>query len=128
MKTVKLLPCAHCGDDDVMLLRTIHDNTIFWHVECRNCGMKTTEYPESLPTVNDTVDHIIGFMDDTIDTAVGVWNTRSTCASPSAGIELEGKSNDELVAIAKECQDVLGRKAMKLLERMKEIMEEDNNG
>ena len=127
MRTVKLSRCAHCGDKDVMLLRTIHDNTVFWHVECRNCGMKTTEYPESLPTVNDTVDHVIGFMDETIDTAVGVWNTRvESC--PSASIELEGKSNDELVAIAKECQDVLGRKAMKLLERMKEIMEEDNNG
>jgi len=126
MKTVKLLPCAHCGDDDVMLLRTIHDNTVFWHVECRNCGMKTTEYPESLTINPDTVGNVIGFMDETIDTAVGVWNTRvESC--PSAGIELEGKSNDELVAIAKECQDVLGRKAMKLLERMKEIMEEDNN-
>ena len=130
MKT-KLLPCAHCGSDDVHLVREVRDNVVSWRVMCRTCGMSTEAYPEK--DYDEDVayvehDKVVELMDASTDCAVTVWNTRAeSCAKSSACLDLEDKSNDELVAIAKECQDVLGRKAMRLLERIRETIEEDSD-
>ena len=125
----KLLPCAHCGSNDVHLVREVVNDVILWRIACRDCGMSTARYPEMKKAHADSwVEHdeAIELMNASIECATTVWNTRAENC-PSASLDLEEKSNDELVAIAKECQDVLGRKALRLLERMKEIIEEDNN-
>lgn len=134
----KLLPCAHCGSDDVRLMREVcTDGSITWSVSCHDCGVSTCGYPETgydekgkLEESYTPVSYadVLTRMEDAVDTAVTVWNSRAdSCTKSSACLDLEDKSNDELVAIAKECQDVLGRKALRLLERIKETIEEDSD-
>ena len=72
---VNLLPCAHCGDDDVHLIRTVHDNVVYWHVECYGCGMRTNDMPESM-TYNYDYHNCCHDITDTIDCAVDIWNRR----------------------------------------------------
>ena len=153
MKPIKLLPCAHCGSGDVRLMRNVNeDGSATWNVSCHDCGISTCSYPETgydeqgnceEPYTPVPVDDVMIRMEDAINSAVTIWNTRAEGSStktsaespfessaescPSARLDLEGKSNDELVAIAKECQDVLGRKVINILKRIHEVMEDKDD-
>lgn len=141
MELKTLLPCAHCGSDNVHLIREVcTDGSIAWRIMCRDCGISTCGYPETgydkrgeleKPSTPTDVNDVLVRMDDAIDTATTIWNSRANSSTkpsatcPSANLDLKGKSNDELVSIVKECQDILATKACHLLEEIKRVMEED---
>ena len=75
-RTVFLKPCANCGSHDVDLLRTVGDRMPKWHVECADCGMQTTHYPEPCEAVANA-DDVTDAIDDAIECCVDAWNTRT---------------------------------------------------
>ena len=71
LDNIELKPCAHCGSDEVRLVRSIVNGGIYWHVECVSCGIQTLAYAE------DTRENpIITAMFDAIECAVDTWNAR----------------------------------------------------
>ena len=77
----KLLPCAHCGDTDVRLLRTVSNNVVAWHVECMGCGIRTGDYGEYASTSGElslTRGEVASRMRDAVDCCVSSWNNRSS--------------------------------------------------
>ena len=76
-----LRPCAHCGNVSPVLVRTINNEHLVngfpsWHVECRDCGMRTDSFPEVCANGSEYV-AVTHAMDDAIECCVNVWNNRS---------------------------------------------------
>ena len=123
----KLMNCAHCGGDNVKLLRTIEDNEVCWHVECLDCGISTTAFPEPIEDYTGILkdEHAVEAMtSEAIDCAVRTWNSRADVpcdACEHADINLDDLDVDELSALYRRLVDVLTAKARGL---MKKIMED----
>ena len=96
--TMNLKPCAHCGSESVVLLRTIHDSTAYWHVECLECGMRTTEYEENCCAHASDYGCTCMSMDDAIVSAVETWNARADDANVHVGSECTDNEADELLS------------------------------
>lgn len=84
----KLLPCAHCGDDNVTIVRSIHGNEVFWRCECVSCGMRTADYADTRfdnrGSTDAYIDDIaVNTMKDAIDCCVYVWNRRASAGTVS---------------------------------------------
>lgn len=154
--SVKLLPCAHCGDTNIKLLRRFHDDNVYWHVECTECGMSTMEYPEDCGGIACEHATVEEMMDCAIDCAVSTWNSRvnvkddvvvtkedgkirfSSTTKPEKGniiLNMENMSNEDLVKVSKMAIDVLTNKASKIIDDITDAwhnsMEKvvgDNNG
>ena len=104
---VNLLPCKHCGCDEVRLMRGLSDKGIIWYVECRDCGIRTNDYEEDV--IAGECDEVSAGMKDAIDCAVASWNR-----CPPA-YRTKGKHNNEVLT-----EDE--RKGIyDLFERMKEL-------
>lgn len=130
----KLLPCAHCGSEDVFLRRCEATNMQgepchAWYVMCRECGIQTEAYEEETYDSDDIVSAAHNAIDDAIACAVGVWNKRANGAvyiSPTVNsLDLSAMGNDELVSLAKRITDTLTNKADDALAEIKKLMEED---
>lgn len=129
----KLMNCAHCGSDNVKLLRTIEDNEVLWHVECLDCGISTTSYPEPVEDFCGILkdEHAVDAMTaDAIDCAVRSWNSRSdvNCdACECDGIDVEALNDDDLMHLYKACVDALTAKARGLMHTIKKVVEDDHD-
>lgn len=91
-----LRPCAHCGNVSPALVRTINreryvDCPPSWHVECRDCGMRTDSFTEDCGNGSEYV-AVTHAMDDAIECCVNVWNNRSNSACIS-----DNTTNDDAV-------------------------------
>ena len=126
----KLMNCAHCGSDNVKLLRTIEDNEVLWHVECTDCGISTISYPEPcLPNeLGCDEESAKGAMEDAISSAVAMWNSRANVpcdACSSAGsYDVNGMDDDELMKLYKTCVNALTTKARELMKKIVEGKDE----
>lgn len=94
---ITLLPCAHCGSNDVHLCRCIvPDGFPAWYIVCNDCEIQTATYPED--TDFDEDDKAIMAINDAITCAVEIWNNRADCAKceqPSAGNESNHYDDDK---------------------------------
>ena len=73
--TKKLLPCSHCGSDNVGVVRNIINGAICWHIECCNCGIRTLDFEEDINHKNYLSD-VEDAMYSSIVYAIDSWNTR----------------------------------------------------
>ena len=132
----KLLPCAHCGSTDVRLFRRIENNTVYWNVQCVDCGIMTESYPEDCIEQVDEQSAISKAMDEAIECAVYSWNKRVQIDNVSKFYDdklswicnsIENMSNDDIVTVSKKATDILVNKANKLIDEISKAMG-DNDG
>ena len=76
ISNVKLLPCAHCGSNDVRFIRTINEQRVpAWHAMCYDCGMRTIDYTEDCRD-NSSLDDVTMATNEAIECCANTWNTR----------------------------------------------------
>ena len=120
---VNLLPCAHCGSDNVHL-RYETPPTVnvgdrpSWYIACDDCGMRTNTY------YGDHYDYATTIA---IGNAVEAWNKRVIPSASLEQLDPTPKSNDELVAIIKRATDELTTRANKLIDDICSIIESKEN-
>lgn len=139
---VKLLNCAHCGCDGARLLRTVENGTIYWHVECPDCGISTTRYPEPEGDTRHVHDEEYArmAMSDAIDCAVSMWNSRVDvpCKACEYADEcddedddgcggVEELTTDEIVSLTKRCIDMLFKKVHSAMKDISDAMEDKHD-
>lgn len=85
---IYLRPCIHCGNVSPVLIRSINkDASASWHVECRDCGIRTDNYTEDCND-SSTYSEVTNAMKLAIDCCAHTWNYRkveSNCDGYSAG-------------------------------------------
>lgn len=94
-----LRPCAHCGNVSPALVRTINreryvDAPPSWHVECRDCGMRTDDFTEDCHNGCE-YNEVTHAMDDAIECCVNVWNNRSNSAHVSNNTTNDNTVHDD---------------------------------
>ena len=135
---VKLMNCAHCGSDNVKLLRTIEDNEVLWHVECIDCGISTISYPEPcIPNeMNCSEEDAKGAMEMAINSAVTMWNSRvnvpcNACEYANEcdddDCEAADLSVDDAVNLAKKCIDILFKSVHDAMKNINNAMEDKHD-
>ena len=102
MENPKLLPCAHCGSDDIALKRTVNDETPFWHAVCTNCGIQTLKYEECVGF--GSLDEVNNAMKDAIECACNAWNTRNGIVED----QTNDNSDNTMADISKQINDLIG--------------------
>lgn len=140
---VKLLPCLHCGSKDVTLRRNISANdngdmTVYWWVECCDCGIRTSAYEEDCGSMISP-DTVFDAINDAVSCSVDTWNHRvdnanthdkygrfNRFAHDAHDIDLDTLSPDELSSLGKRITDTLVDKACTILNEIdKELNKHD---